>query len=47
MAVSGQFHASAALLQGKDPPGTHAVGSWMGPRSGLGVLEKRKLLFLP
>jgi hypothetical protein len=27
-------------------PGTHCVGGWMGPRAGLGVMEKRKFACL-
>ena len=32
--VGGQRHAPAALPPGKGP-GTHCVGSWVGPRAGL------------
>ena len=32
--VSGQRHAPAALPPGKRP-GTHCIGGWVGPRSGL------------
>jgi hypothetical protein len=43
MGVSGQRHAPAALYpRGKDPPGTHWIGGWVGPRAGLdaGLEEK-------
>jgi hypothetical protein len=45
--VSGQIHATAALPPGKEPPGTRWIGSWVGPRSGLDDVEKRKYLILP
>jgi hypothetical protein len=31
MEVSGQLHAPAALPPGKEPPGTHWIGGWVGP----------------
>ena len=34
MGVGGQRHAAAALLPGKRP-GTHCIGSWVGPRTSL------------
>jgi hypothetical protein len=34
MRVGGQLHAPAALPPGKRP-GTHFIGSWVGPRAGL------------
>jgi hypothetical protein len=37
MEVSGQFHAEAALTQGKDR-------TLVGPRTGLDDVERRKLL---
>jgi hypothetical protein len=42
MEVSGQLHAPATLLPGKEPPGTHWIGGWVGPRAGLDMVEKRK-----
>jgi hypothetical protein len=39
--VSGQLHDPAAL-----PPRTHWVGVWVGPRTGLDHVEKRKFLTL-
>jgi hypothetical protein len=35
MEVSGQLHAPVSLPPGKEPPGTHWIGGWVGPRSGL------------
>jgi hypothetical protein len=32
---------------GKEPPGTHWIGGWVGPRAGLDDMEKRKFLTLP
>jgi hypothetical protein len=32
---------------GKDPPGIHWIGGWVGPRVGLDAVEKRKFLTLP
>jgi hypothetical protein len=31
----------------ENAPGTHWIGSWVGPRAGLGCVEKRKFLMLP
>jgi hypothetical protein len=45
--VSGQLQDPAALTPGKEPPGTHWIGGWVGPRAGLDDLEKRKFLTLP
>jgi len=42
MEVSGQLHAPAALLPGKEPPGTHWIGGWLGLRAGLDAVVKRK-----
>jgi hypothetical protein len=47
MKVSGQLHAPAALPPGKQPPGTHWIGGWVGPRACLDDLDKRKFLTLP
>jgi hypothetical protein len=41
MEVSGQLHAPAALPPEKDPPGTHWIGGWVGPRAGLDMVSKR------
>jgi hypothetical protein len=32
MKASGQLHAPAALPPGKEPPRTHWIGGWVGPR---------------
>jgi hypothetical protein len=32
---------------GERAPGTHWIGGWMGPRAGLGDVEKRKFLTMP
>jgi hypothetical protein len=39
-------HAQAALSPGKYPLGTHCIGGWVGPRTGLDV-ERRNILPLP
>jgi hypothetical protein len=44
--VSGQLHAPAALPPGKEPPRTHWIGGWVGPRAGLDDVWKRKFLTL-
>jgi len=41
MEVSGQLHTLAALPQGKELLGTHWIGGWVGPRSGLDTVVKR------
>jgi hypothetical protein len=43
MEVSGQLHAPAALLPRKEPPATHWIGGWVGPRAVLDVVVKRKI----
>jgi hypothetical protein len=43
MEVSGQLHAPDALPPEKEPPGTHWIGDWVGPRAGLDVVSKRKI----
>jgi len=40
--VCGQLHAP-----GKEPPGTHWIGGWVGPRAGLDAAVKRKGTCLP
>jgi hypothetical protein len=32
---------------GERVPGTHWIGGWVGPRTGLDEVEKRKFLTLP
>jgi hypothetical protein len=44
--VSGQLHAPVALPRGR-APGTHWIGGWLGPRTGLDDVERRKILSLP
>jgi hypothetical protein len=45
--VSGQLHAPAALLPEERAPGTHWIGSWVGPRTGLNDVEKMTFLSMP
>jgi hypothetical protein len=40
---SGQPDDQASLCLGKSPD-THSLGSWVGPRASLDLLEKRKTL---
>jgi hypothetical protein len=44
--VSGQLRVLAALSLGKIPPGTHLI-VWVGPRTGLNHIGKKKFLILP
>jgi hypothetical protein len=45
MRVTGQRHAPAALYpRGKDPPGTHFTGGWVGPSVVLNIEVRRKIL---
>jgi hypothetical protein len=44
MDVSGQLHTPAALNPGEGVPGTHRIGTWVGPRASLDAVEKRKFL---
>jgi hypothetical protein len=46
MEVSGQLHSPAALLQGKEPLGTHWIEGWVSPRAGLDAVERGKSLDL-
>jgi hypothetical protein len=41
--VSGQLHAPAALPPRKSPPSTHWIGDWVGPRTILDAVVKRKI----
>jgi len=43
MDVSGQLHATAALPPGKEPPGTHWIGGWVGSGAGLDMVSKKKI----
>jgi hypothetical protein len=40
MEVGGQVHAAAPLTHGERGPGTHCIGSWMGPRGCLDAVHK-------
>jgi hypothetical protein len=45
----GEWSASRpgrALPPGKEPPGTHWIGGWVGPRAGLDAQARRKILCL-
>jgi hypothetical protein len=43
MEMSGYLHALAALPSGKEPLGTHWIEGRVRPRTGLDVMEKRKI----
>jgi hypothetical protein len=43
MEVSGQLHAPAASPPGKTATGTHWIGGWVGPRTVLDAVLKRKI----
>jgi hypothetical protein len=43
MEVNGQFHAPAALPPGKEPPGIHWTGDWVGTGAVLAAVVKRKI----
>jgi hypothetical protein len=40
MEVSVQLHAPTALPPGREPPGTHWRGGWVGLRAYLDYIEK-------
>jgi hypothetical protein len=45
--MGGEWSASRpgrALPQGKEPPGTHCTGGWVGPRAGLDTETRGKIL---
>jgi len=42
MEANGQIHIPTALPPGKEPPSTHRIGGWVGPRAGLDAVEKIK-----
>jgi len=46
MEVSSDLNGLADLPPG-GRPSIRWVGVWLGPRAGPGVMEKRKVLFLP
>jgi hypothetical protein len=37
----------STLPPGERAPGAHWIGGWVGPRTGLDAVEKRKFLTLP
>jgi hypothetical protein len=43
MEVSGQRHAPAAFTPSERSPGTYWIGGWVGPRTILDVVVKRKI----
>jgi hypothetical protein len=43
MEVSGQLHAPAALLPGKEHLIHILIGGWVGPRTVLDAVVKRKI----
>jgi hypothetical protein len=43
MEVSGQIHAPAALPPGKEPLVPIGIGGWVGLRTVLGTVVKRKI----
>jgi hypothetical protein len=42
MEVSGQVHAMATLSPGNISSGNHWIGGWVGPRTRLETVTKRK-----
>jgi hypothetical protein len=44
--VTGQLHPLVALALGKEPPGTHWIRGWVGPRAGLDTGVERNLLIV-
>jgi hypothetical protein len=42
MEVSGQLHAPATSTPRETAPGTHWIGGWVGPRTILDTVVKRK-----
>jgi hypothetical protein len=47
--VGGDWSASrlGGFTPGKRAPGTHWIGAWVDPRTGLDNLGKRKILLVP
>jgi hypothetical protein len=43
MEMSGHLHTLATLPPGKEMPGTHFIGAWMGTRTGLEATEESNL----
>jgi hypothetical protein len=46
MEMSAQLHARIVLSRGKSPSILWVV-SWVGPRTSMGAMEKKKILSLP
>jgi hypothetical protein len=47
MELSGQLHALAAFTPVEISTSSHLIESWMIPKAGLNILEKKKNLFSP
>jgi hypothetical protein len=47
--VGGEWSASrpGRFNPGETAPGTHWIGGWVGPRTGLDDVERRQILSLP
>jgi hypothetical protein len=47
--AGGEWSASrpGCFIRRERAPGTHWIGGWLGPRTGLDDVEKRKFLTLP
>jgi hypothetical protein len=43
MEVSGQLHAPVAFTTRERAPGTHWIGGWVGPKTVLDAVVKRKI----
>jgi hypothetical protein len=46
MEVSGHPHVLVTLLLGERGPCIHQMGGWLGPRTGLDILERSKIFFM-
>jgi hypothetical protein len=46
MEVSGELHAPAALPPGERTFFTHSTGGWIGPKTGMDIMENRNNLCL-
>jgi hypothetical protein len=40
--MDDELHAPTTLTSGKEPPGTHWRGGWVGPRVGMDAVVKIK-----
>jgi hypothetical protein len=43
MEVNGELYAPAALPPGKEDPGIHCIGGWVGPIVVMEAVVKRKI----